>query len=253
MMASLCMDEAIGGGYGESLYNIGTAIRKFLLHNRQDIILLSFSHFCEKETPVAALKDSLLKIIGTALVYSGRATAIGNVPLSQLAGKVIISFEQPQTNDPYFPSCSIAGTSGAFVNFRRMYAAANDINILLEKQHDFFTAIATSSIQKNDLVRLDWQLTQSSSEAPFICNDFQDEKLNPLVNGAILLANVINKNKSIIDHSLQGNRYLPGTIDAWIEDGTIHKKNKPNILYVDVAGGWITDYCIDLNQTALYR
>ncbi|MEO6316591.1 MAG: hypothetical protein ABIU63_02590 [Chitinophagaceae bacterium] len=249
--ASDCMQDAIGGGYGEKLRDVADGIRRFLQKNKQEIILVTFSHFCEKETPTAGLKDTLLTRIGKDLVFSNTAAAIGDVPLNQLAGKVIITFETTDNDDKYFGSCSIASESKAFVNFKREYAATNDIKLLLQKEKTFFTA--AGQLRKNDLVRLDWQLTQSTDEAPMICNDFQDEKISPVVNGVMLLANVVRKHKSIIDHSLDGNRYLPATIDDWIKDGTITKKNKPHILYVDVAGAWITDYCIDLNKTALYQ
>ncbi|MFT3935904.1 MAG: hypothetical protein QM726_19905 [Chitinophagaceae bacterium] len=249
--ASDCMAEAIGGGYGEKLRNVADGIRRFLLKNKQEIVLLTFSHFCEKETPLSGLKDSLLTRIGRELVYSNSATAIGQVPLSQLAGKVIITFETNDNNDKLFNTCSIADESKAFVNFKREYAATNDIKKLLEKEKAFFDG--AGSLQKNDLIRLDWQLTQSTEEAPMVCNDFEDEKLSPIVNGVMLLTNVVRKHKSIIDHSLEGNKYLPSTIDGWIKDGTINKKNRPHILYVDVAGAWITDYCIDLNKTELYQ
>jgi hypothetical protein len=108
-------------------------------------------------------------------------------------------------------------------------------------------------INKNDLVRLDWQLTQSSDEAALICNDFQDEKVSPVVNGIMMLTNVVKKNQSIIDLAQFGNKYLPSKLNAWMDNGTINKNNKPNILYVDVAGPWITDYCVELNSTSLYN
>ena len=249
--ASDCMTEAIGGGYGEKLQNVADGIRRFLLKNKQEIILISFSHFCEKETPAAGLKDTLLSRIGKELVYSNTTASIGQVPLNQLAGKVIITFETAGNGDKFFSSCSIAEQSQAFVNFKRAYAATNDIKKLLEKEKLFF--MTSDGIQKNDLVRLDWQLTQSADEAPMICNDFEDEKLSPVVNGVMLLTNVIRKHRSIIDRSVAGNQYLPASVDEWIKDGTINKKNKPHILYVDVAGAWITDYCIDLNKSSLYR
>ncbi len=250
--ASDCMADAIGGGYGEKISQVANGIRRFLQKNKQEIILISFSHFCEKETPLAELKDSLVQRIGKEFIYTATAAGIGHVPLKDLAGKVIITFETADNNDKLFSSCSIADKSAAFVNFRRMYAATNDIKKLLDKEKLFFRAI-NSDVQKNDLIRLDWQLTQTSDEAPMICNDFEDDKLSPVVNGVMLLANVVRKHKSIIDHSLEGNKYLPATLDDWIKDGTINKQNKPHILYVDVAGAWITDYCIDLNKTALYR
>lgn len=251
--ASDCMEDAIGGGYGESLEAVGIAIREFLVNNNQEIIVLSFSHFCERETPLKTLKDSLQKWIGAELLYSAvNTSSIGMVPLKELAGKVIISLETTGGAENKFPSCSIADESAAFINFRRAYAATNDINKLLEREKTFFVSLS-NTLHKNDLIRLDWQLTQSTAEAPLICNDFEDEKLNPVVNGLMLLANKINKNKSIIDHSLEGNRYLPQAVTGWVNDGTINKNNKPNILYVDVAGAWITDFCIDLLKDPVYQ
>ena len=126
------------------------------------------------------------------------------------------------------------------------------MNELIDKEKNFFISL-NNTLNPNDLVRLDWQLTQGADEAPVICNEFEDEKINPLVNGVMLLANVIRKNKSIIGHSLDGNKLLPVKLNEWIKDGTIHTKNKPNIVYVDVAGIWITDYCIDLMRGELYR
>lgn len=250
--SSDCMEVALGGGYGERLYPIATAIRKFLQTNPQEIVLATFSHFCETETPLNGLKDSLIQWIGMDHIYTANKTSIGLVPLSELAGKAVLSFEIPANTDNRFPGCSIADKSDEFINFRRAYAATNKMNELIDKEKNFFISL-NNTRNNNDLIRLDWQLTQSSDEAPVICNEFQDEKINPLVNGVMLLANVIRKNKSIIDHSLEGNKYLPIKLNEWIKDGTINKQNKPNIVYVDVAGAWITDYCIDLMRTALYR
>jgi hypothetical protein len=96
-------------------------------------------------------------------------------------------------------------------------------------------------------------LTQSGDEAAMICNDFQNEHTNPLVDGVMVLTHALRKYKSIIDLSLAGNKYLPVSVNDWIDKAVITARNKPNILYVDVAGEWITDYCVDLNQTSLYK
>ena len=48
-------------------------------------------------------------------------------------------------------------------------------------------------------------------------------------------------------------KLLPVKVNEWIDNGTINKNNKPNILYVDVAGVWITDYCVDLNNKTIYN
>ncbi|MES1222322.1 MAG: hypothetical protein ABUT20_42905, partial [Bacteroidota bacterium] len=61
------------------------------------------------------------------------------------------------------------------------------------------------------------------------------------------------KHKSIIDLSTGGNKYLPSKVNEWIGKGIINKKNRPNILYVDVAGAWITDFCIELNKNPVYQ
>jgi hypothetical protein len=64
---------------------------------------------------------------------------------------------------------------------------------------------------------------------------------------------MIRKNKSIRDLALYGNKSLPLKLKEWVANGTINKKNKPNILYVDMAGAWITDYCVELNKSAVYN
>lgn len=250
--AADCMEDAIGGGYGEQLKTVSEGIKQFLKTNTQEIILLTFSHFCEKEAPLQQLQDSLIKWIGTEQIYQNEATAIGNVPLNKLAGKVVLSFEIPNWNHPQFPNCAIADSSTAFINFRRAYASTNNLNKLLQTEQAFFEKLE-NGVQQNDLIRLDWQITQSADEASAVCNDFQDEKLNPIVNGAILLANMIRKNKSIIDHAKLANQQLPIKMNEWIKNKIITNKNKPHIIYVDVAGAWATDYCVYLMQSPLYQ
>ncbi len=142
--------------------------------------------------------------------------------------------------------------SAAFINYRREYAATNELDKLLTAQQHFFAALK-NNVQANDLIRLDWQLTEAGSEAAFICNDFQSEKSNPLMDGALLLVNTVKRHKSIIDLSRTGNRYLIPKVMEWIDNGIITVENKPNILYVDAAGNWITDFCIDLNHSRLYN
>lgn len=250
--ASDCMEDAIGGGYGERLKTVALGLKKFLQVNSKEIVLISFSHFCEKEALLKELQDSLINWIGEDQIYKNTAVAIADVPLKQLAGKVILSFEIPNWNHSLFPRCDMTDTSTAFINFRRAYASTNDMKKLIQTEQDFFTKLQTG-VSKNDIIRLDWQITQSADEASAVCNDFQDEHLNPLVNGAILLANMIRKNKSIIDHAKIANQQLPVKMNEWVSNKTITNKNKPNIMYVDVAGAWVTDYCIFLLQSPLYH
>ncbi len=250
--ASDCMEDAIGGGYGERLKTVALGLKKFLQVNSKEIVLISFSHFCEKEAPLKELQDSLINWIGEDQIYKNTAVAIADVPLKQLAGKVILSFEIPNWNHSLFPRCDMTDTSTAFINFRRAYASTNDVKKLIQTEQDFFTKLQTG-VSKNDIIRLDWQITQSADEASAVCNDFQDEHLNPLVNGAILLANMIRKNKSIIDHAKIANQQLPVKMNEWVSNKIITNKNKPNIMYVDVAGAWVTDYCIFLLQSPLYH
>jgi hypothetical protein len=250
--ASDCMEDAIGGGYGERLKTVALGLKKFLQVNSKEIVLISFSHFCEKEAPLKELQDSLINWIGEDQIFKNTAVAIADVPLKQLAGKVILSFEIPNWNHSLFPRCDMTDSSTAFINFRRAYASTNDMKKLIQTEQDFFTKLQTG-VSKNDIIRLDWQITQSADEASAVCNDFQDEHLNPLVNGAILLANMIRKNKSIIDHAKIANQQLPVKMNEWVSNRTITNKNKPNIMYVDVAGAWVTDYCIFLLQSPLYH
>lgn len=107
-------------------------------------------------------------------------------------------------------------------------------------------------MRQNDLVRLDWQLTQSADEAAMACNAFQSAHTGVILNTTILLVNKIRKHKSIINLARLGNTSLIPKVENWIADKTINSENKPNILYVDAAGKWITDYCLYLNATKLY-
>lgn len=252
--SSDCMADAIGGGYGERLQDILKAIHDFLGVHHQEVILLTFSHFCEQETPVHALADSIISVIGAHYVFRSSGLPIGKIPLKDLAGKVMVTFEHFQDVSLGIDSCTMNALGGAFVNFRREYAATNKLPKLISSQALFFQGLSGSAGRPavGDLVRLDWQLTQSADEAAMVCNDFQDDKVNPLINGAMSLTNVLRKHKHLIVLASQGNKRLTKQVEDWISDGTINRDNKPNILYVDVAGRWITDYCVQLNQGKLY-
>jgi len=249
--AADCMDDAIGGGYGEKFSSILMGIKGFLAANHKETVILSFSHFCEREAPAAKVARFILDTLGRDMVFANGGKKLADIPLTSLAGKVVIVFEQYASADKLIDSCSIATTSKCFINFKREYAATNILDNLLLKQKTFFTGI-TGKLNDNDLVRLDWQLTQSSDEAAMVCNDFQDENLNPLINGVMALTSVIRKHRSIRDLSVTGNRLIPLMVDEWIDKGIINKNNKPNILYVDVANNWITDYCIQVNMRDIY-
>ncbi len=246
-----CMSEALGGAYGEKLGVLLKDIRAFLKKNSKEIVILSFSHFCEKETPMNQLIKCVKDSLGTELIYQPSSTPLKEVKLQQLAGKVILAFEGYTGDDKYITPCTMQTSSDAFLNFRREYAATNDINKLNSRQEVFFSLLK-QQIAPNDLVRLDWQLTQSGDEAAMVCNNFQSDKTSPLINGAMLLTSIIKKHQSIVDLAASGNKYLAAKVNQWIAEGLITHTNKPNILYVDVAGNWITDYCIDLNRQSLY-
>ena len=247
-----CMSDAIGGGYGEKLDTILDAIAHFLAVHRQEIILLTFSHFCEREASMQEVANHIVKHLGAERLYSAKSGDIQHSRLSDLAGKVIVTFEGYARADKTIDSCTIAEKSDAFINFRRAYAATHDVDKLLAAEELFFRSLK-GKIAGNDLVRLDWQLSQSPDEAAMVCNDFQNEKTNPLLDAGMLLTNIIAKHKSILDLSLAGNKYLPSKCNEWIDQQIITPDNKPNILYVDAAGDWITDYCVFLNQSALYQ
>ncbi|WP_116848207.1 phosphatidylinositol-specific phospholipase C domain-containing protein [Deminuibacter soli] len=247
-----CMADAMGGGYGEKLGTVLDAVHNFMQQHNREIVLLTFSHFCERETSAQQLAAYIAGKLGSSLLYKSGSKKLDALTLQELAGKVLVSFEGKYYPAQGIDSCAIQTASGAFINFRRAYAATNDIKKLLQCEEQFFTELKDGTAA-NDLVRLDWQLTQSSEEAAMVCNDFQNEKTSPLVNGAMLLTNILKKNQSITDLSLKGNKYLPSQLNQWISSGIVNRRNKPNIIYVDVAGAWITDYCIQLNQLELYR
>jgi hypothetical protein len=250
--SSDCMAEAMGGGYGERFKDILDSVKTFLDRNRKEFIILTFSHFCQKEAPASKVADTIIQMLGKERIFNNQSKSIDQIKLNDLAGKVIVTFEQYASPDKLIDSNSMADKAKTFLNFRRAYAATNQIAKLLTREELFFT-LMKDGINKNDLVRLDWQLTQSSDEAALVCNDFQDDKVDPVISGVMLLTNVIKKNQSIIDLAKFGNKHLPTKVNEWISNGVINKNNKPNILYVDVAGAWITDYCIELNKLPVYN
>lgn len=250
--SSDCMAEAMGGGYGERFADILDSVKTFLNEHKKEFIILTFSHFCPKEASAKDVASYIFSALGRERIFNNQSKSIDQIRLDQLAGKVIVTFEQYASADKLIDSNSMTDKSKTFLNIRRAYAATNQVNKLLTKEELFFTSMK-SGVSNNDLVRLDWQLTQSSDEAALVCNDFQDENVDPVINGIMLLTNVIKKNKSIIDMANAGNKYLPAKVNEWISAGTINKSNKPNILYVDVAGAWITDYCIELNGQPVYN
>jgi hypothetical protein len=54
--------------------------------------------------------------------------------------------ENIEDPDQQFPSCSIASSSAAFVNFVREYAATNDVKKLIEKEKAFFLTLKARRI-----------------------------------------------------------------------------------------------------------
>jgi hypothetical protein len=249
-----CMEDAIGGGYGEKLSEILKAVKQFLSDHNQETVILSFCHFCEREMSLKEQAEKISGMLGADKILFVNTRKLGDLKLRDLAGKVIVTFEGHTFEEwGIDANTMINEASDARINYRRCYAATNQLPLLLSAQQLFFKELK-GNVQNNDLVRLDWQLTEDSKEAIFICNDFESEKANPLLSGTILLANAIKKSKSIIELGNMGNRYLPGKVMEWIDEGVITKENKPNILYVDVAGNWITDFCIYLNQhTSIYQ
>ncbi|MBL0739807.1 hypothetical protein [Chryseolinea lacunae] len=251
--SSDCMADAMGGGYGEKFSDVLLGLKNFLKENKKEFVVLTLSHFCQKETPTQDIARFIADALGTDVMFNNRQQSIDRVTLRELAGKAIVTFEKYA-----YPTHSIDSStmqplqSKAFLNLRREYAATNDISKLLARQVTFFKGL-NEGARNNELIRLDWQLSQSSDEAAMVCNDFQSDNISPILNGAILLTNVIRKHRSIIDLSLRGNKYLVSNVSAWIADGTINKRNKPNILYVDAAGAWITDFCVALNEMELYQ
>ncbi|WPU92962.1 hypothetical protein SNE25_26925 [Mucilaginibacter sabulilitoris] len=250
--SSDCMADAVGGGYGERFKDILDSVKTFLNRNKKEFIILTFSHFCPTEASAHKVADSITRALGREQIYNNQTRDISQIKLNDLAGKVIVTFEGYASADKLIDSNSMANKAKTFLNFRRAYAATNQINRLLAAEETFFN-VMKDGVNKNDLIRLDWQLTQSSDEAALICNDFQNDKVSPVINGIMLLTNAIKKNQSITDLAASGNKYLPAKVNEWISNGTINKNNKPNILYVDAAGAWITDYCIELNGTPLYN
>ncbi|MDB5087096.1 MAG: hypothetical protein JWR09_1090 [Mucilaginibacter sp.] len=246
-----CMEDAVAGGYGEKLSDALQSVKRFLKENNGEFVILSFCHFCDKHIPIAQQADSIVHWLGKDLLFEGNGKSLKDLTLNALSGKVLVTFENYTFPEKNILLNTLARQSTAPVNYKRAYAASNDLGKLLTAQQSFFIALK-DSLYDNDLVRIDWQLTEAGQEAAFICNDFQSPKSNPLLDGAKLLLNTVKNNKSIIELALTGNQVFTDNVNAWISKGIINTHNHPNILYVDVSGNWITDYCVLLNAQPIY-
>lgn len=250
--SSDCMDDAMGGGYGEKLSEVLLATKNFVEKNKDEFIIFTFSHFCPRELTPDDLAKFLVENLGSGNIFDARKKKLDEIKLKDIKGKVLLMFENVTLTDYPILSNTMIESSDASLNIKRLYAATNNLQKLCDAEYAFFNALKSSQ-HENDWIRLDWQLTQSPEEAATICNDFQKEGGNPLMDGAILLSNVVSKHKSIIDLAKTGNNVLPSKVNEWIKEGVINEKNKPNIIYVDNAGSWITNFCVELNRTQLYN
>ncbi len=251
--SSDCIDLAVGGGYGERLDPVLLAAKQFLITHPKEFLILGFSHFCPKEMTLENLATDIIKTIGKEQVYVLGSRKIQDITIKELAGKALIVFEATDFNHEGITNNAMVNALSANVlNFRRAYAATNNLNKMIAVQAAFFRSLAAGSAP-NDLIRLDWQITQSAEEAAMVCNAFQSDKNSPVFDGSLLVANLLMGAKSILAHAKKANSVLPARLDKWIADGTINVKSKPNILYVDAAGNWITKYCIQLNNSTLYQ
>ncbi|QNK64213.1 hypothetical protein H7F33_06925 [Pedobacter sp. PAMC26386] len=250
--SSDCMDDAVGGGYGEELEPVLLAARKFLKNNKSEFLILTFSHFCPKEIGIPKLAEKIVNIIGKEHTYMTGDKKLGDIKIADLKGKILLVFETSKFDNPAIVFNTMIDASDGIINFRRAYAATNNLKKLISTESVFFNTLKTQ-MAANDLIRLDWQLTQSAKEAAMVCNAFESDQNSPVFDGAVFLANVLSRHKSIITHARNANKILKTQLNQWIADQTINHKNKPNILYVDDAGSWITQYCVELNQTPLYH
>lgn len=250
--SSDCMEDAVGGGYGERLEPALLAAKKFVEKNKSEFLIFTFSHFCPKEIPVAKLAEKITGIIGKDHIYYAGNKKLGDIKIADLKGKILLAFETARFDNPAIVFNTMIGASNEMLNFRREYAATNNLKKLIQAETLFFNTLKID-VAANDLIRLDWQLTQSAKEAAMVCNAFESDQNSPVFDGAVFLANVLSRHKSIITHARNANKVLKTQVNKWIEDQTINAKNKPNILYVDDAGSWITQYCIELNQSELYN
>jgi hypothetical protein len=250
--SSDCIDDAVGGGYGERLEPALIAAKKFLEKNKSEFLIFTFSHFCPKEIPVPKLAEKIVNMLGKDQVYMPGDKKLGDIKIAELKGKILLAFETAKFDNPAIVFNTMIGASDEKLNFRREYAATNNLKKLILAESVFFNTLKTQ-VAANDLIRLDWQLTQSTKEAAMVCNAFESDQNSPVFDGAVFLANVLSRHKSIIAHARNANKVLKKQVNKWIDDQTINSQNKPNILYVDDAGSWITEYCIELNQSALYN
>ncbi len=245
-----CMEESKGGGWGEKLSDILNATKSFLDSNRNEFVILNFSHFCDHPLSIQEQASQIAARLGEKYIYDLNGKYLPDTKLSEVTGKVVLLFENNAFPDLKVFGSTAAMQSPATVNFKGEYAKTDNLKSLIEKEQAFFSGLRHAN--RNDLIRLDWQLTERSSEAALVCNVFRVERYMPIVDGLVWLTNTLERNKSILNLAMHGNKSLIPQMHLWINQKLINRNNKPNILYIDAAGSWITDYCIELNQSSLY-
>jgi len=109
--SSDCMNDAVGGGYGERLEPVLLAAKKFLEKNKSEFLIFTFSHFCPKEIPVPKLADKIVSILGKDHVFIAGDKKLGDIKIADLKGKILIAFETAKFDNPGIVFNTMIGAS----------------------------------------------------------------------------------------------------------------------------------------------
>ncbi|MEZ5023857.1 MAG: hypothetical protein R2728_11465 [Chitinophagales bacterium] len=203
---------------------------KEFLDNHSELVIFTFSHFCNTSAEDQGLLDLVYNILGDRLYRDSSAqttlfmdrplTSI--IPLADTTGKVIIQFDgvsNTATNrekgifaHSYFP---LEGSYANSHNFEEMKANQ------LQKFNNY-------NPNSNKTFELSWTMTL-------------DAELS------IACAFTIFDPQSIEDFANIANNNLASTIEEWKNNGTIVKGKIPNIIALDFADKFVTDECIKLS------
>jgi hypothetical protein len=134
-----CMEDAIGGGFGEKLSDILKAVKDFLGEHKKETVIISFCHFCEKEMPLSEQARKIADMLGKENILFVNSRKMADLKLEDLAGKAVVTFEDHAFAEwGIDANTMINQASDACINYRRCYAATNQLSKLLSAPTGFF-------------------------------------------------------------------------------------------------------------------
>lgn len=117
---AVCMKESKGGCWGGKLDDIFNDTKSFLNNNRNEFVILNFSHFCNHPLSVSDQASQVAITFGDSYIYNMKSNNLSGTALRDLAGTMILLIEKnffPEMK--VFSSTTSKQSSAAADHFKR--------------------------------------------------------------------------------------------------------------------------------------